>query len=162
VKNNCPAICVIHSNEGEKAGNDSRGHLGKQLIRKAESNLLLKKNGEVTTITSDRQRQAPITEADGVAFEWSDEQQRHVTCASSSASTKAGRKPKYDPEQMIAAVPAPDQPPKSINAIHRDVGQLPCSIDIRTFKDWMAKWVQTGEVVRSGDVKTGFFFKRGF
>lgn len=77
---NCPIICVIHSNEGVKTGDDGRGHLGKQLTRKAESNLLLKKAGDVTTITSEKQRKAPITEADGVAFRWSDEDNRHVSC----------------------------------------------------------------------------------
>lgn len=161
VQYNCPIICVIHSNEAVKAGDDGRGHLGKQLTRKAESNLLLKKVDNVTTITSEKQRKAPITEADGIAFQWSDELQRHVSCKSLPPSTaRSGRRPKYDPDLMITAVPGPEAKPETVNAIHRTVGQLPCSIDIRTFKDWMAKWVETGEVVRSGDVKTGFFFKR--
>jgi hypothetical protein len=76
----CPIICVIHSNEGIKTGDDGRGHLGKQLTRKAESNLLLKKEGDVTTITSEKQRKAPITEKDGVAFKWDDTAGRHVSC----------------------------------------------------------------------------------
>ncbi len=80
VKYDCPAICVIHSNEGVQSGDDGRGHIGKQLIRKAESNLLLKKTGDVTSITSDKQRKAPITVADGVAFKWSEQEQRHVSC----------------------------------------------------------------------------------
>jgi hypothetical protein len=71
---------VIHSNEGLKSGDDGRGHLGKQLTRKAESNLLLKKEGETTAITSEKQRKAPITAADGVAFKWSDEEGRHISC----------------------------------------------------------------------------------
>ncbi len=75
-------LCIIHSNEGIKTGDDSRGHLGKQLMRDAESNLLLKKDGEITTITSERQRKAPITPEDGVAFKWSDAEQRHITCKS--------------------------------------------------------------------------------
>ncbi len=81
IEYNCPIICVIHSNEGEKAGPDGRGHLGKQLARKSESNLLLVKDGDITTITSEKQRKAPITKADGIAFRWSDEEGRHVSCS---------------------------------------------------------------------------------
>jgi len=86
IQYDCPIICIIHSNEGFKAGDDGRGHLGKELARKSESNLLLKKVGEVTTITSEKQRKAPITEADGVAFQWSDEEGRHITCAGAEIS----------------------------------------------------------------------------
>ncbi len=46
VEFNTPILCVIHSNEGIKSGDDGRGWLGKELTRKAESNLLLKKHGE--------------------------------------------------------------------------------------------------------------------
>lgn len=92
VQYDCPIICVIHSNEAVKAGDDGRGHLGKQLTRKAESNLLLKKVGDVTVITSEKQRKAPITEDDGIAFKWSDAEQRHVTCQSgASAKDEAKR-----------------------------------------------------------------------
>lgn len=80
VEFNTPIICVIHSNEGLKTGDDGRGHLGKQLTRKAESNLLLKKAGDITTITSEKQRKAPITESDQVAFQWSEEHGRHISC----------------------------------------------------------------------------------
>jgi len=97
VEYDCPIICVIHSNEAVKSGDDGRGHLGKQLTRKAESNLLLKKEGEITTITSEKQRKAPITEKDGVAFRWSDQLGRHVSCKPSSdeKAGKAGRTPSY-------------------------------------------------------------------
>lgn len=80
IEYDCSLVCIIHSNEAKTAGDDGRGHLGKQLTRKAESNLLLKKVGDVTTITSEKQRKAPITEADGVAFKWSDTEGRHVSC----------------------------------------------------------------------------------
>ena len=91
---NCAIICVIHSNEAKLSGDDGRGHLGKQLTRKAESNLLLKKVGEVTTITSEKQRKAPITEADGVAFTWSDSAGRHVSCKSAVDSRADAKRAK--------------------------------------------------------------------
>lgn len=157
---NTAMICVIHANEGDKSGDDSRGHLGKQLMRDAESNLLLKKVGEVTHITSEKQRKAPITEADGVAFQWSDEAQRHVSCGTVSDGPKTGRPVKYDQTLMLTCVPGPGERPANVNQIHRLVGELPCGISIRSFKDWVAKWVETGEVVRVGDPKNGYGFRR--
>lgn len=101
VEYNCPIICVIHSNEAVKSGDDGRGHLGKQLTRKAESNLLLKKVGEITTITSEKQRKAPITETDGIAFRWSDQLARHISCAVvHEDKIKGGRPKKYTFSQI--------------------------------------------------------------
>jgi hypothetical protein len=81
IDHDCPVVTVIHSNEGGQAGKDARGHLGKELHRKSESNLVLEKDGDVTTITSEKQRKAPITKDDGIAFRWSDEERRHVSCS---------------------------------------------------------------------------------
>ncbi len=92
VQYNCPIFCVIHSNETIKAGDDGRGHLGKALMRESESNLLLKKSNEVTVITSEKQRKAPITEEDGVAFKWSDAEQRHVSCGTPMGSKEAEKR----------------------------------------------------------------------
>jgi phage/plasmid primase-like uncharacterized protein len=75
----CPIIGVIHFNPG---GEKSRGHLGSQLERKAESNLRLDKDSETTVIWSEKQRGAPILKANGPAFKWSDERQMHVSCVS--------------------------------------------------------------------------------
>ena len=162
VRHDCPIICVIHSNESVQSGDDGRGHLGKQLIRKAESNLLLKKTGEVTTVTSDKQRKAPITEKDGVAFQWSDEAQMHVSCSTVKEESKLGRPPKYDQVAMLACFPAPTEPGRPLGQVHRVIRELPCGISERAFKDWVAKWIDTGEVVRTGDSKAGFGFRRGF
>jgi hypothetical protein len=157
VKNNCPAICVIHSNEGDKAGNDSRGHLGKQLIRKAESNLLLKKTNEITTITSDRQRGAPITEADQVAFQWDDTQKRHISCAPSGAGQKTGRPTKYqfaDIAQVFAK--APDKG-LTRNAAYRFATEL-CSVKETAFREILLKAVRDGELIATQE--SGMFYYR--
>lgn len=76
----CPAIVVIHRNEGEKAGGDARGHIGKELNRKASVVLSLEKDGdEVTTVWSHKARGAPIRRDDGPRFRWSDNAQMHVS-----------------------------------------------------------------------------------
>jgi hypothetical protein len=72
----CPIICIIHTNpNGEK----TRGHLGSQLERKAETNLRLDKGDEVTVVWSDRNRRAPIPKDKGPRFTWSEEHAMHMT-----------------------------------------------------------------------------------
>lgn len=72
----CPIIGVIHLNPGSEK---SRGHLGSQLERKAETNLRLDKDDGVTTIWSEKQRRAPIPKENGPCFAWSDERGMHVS-----------------------------------------------------------------------------------
>lgn len=81
-----PIINVVHRNEGEKADSAARGHLGKQLARKCETNLRLEKREGKTVVFSERNRGAPILEKDGPCFEWSEEKGYHVSCASISAT----------------------------------------------------------------------------
>ncbi len=160
VTHNCPAICVIHSNEGDKAGLDSRGHLGKQLIRKAESNLLLKKTGEITTITSDKQRKAPITEADQVAFQWSETEQRHVSCESASTpKSPAGRKRLHTIQEFWDVIPAKGTTAKAASQIHRMANDLK-EIKLQTFKDLLADATKDGLLLRTYDEKTGFGYTK--
>jgi len=83
---NCPIIGVIHSNPNS---DKTRGHLGSQLERKAESNLTMEKNGEVTTIWSVKQRGAPILKGHGPSFQWSSEAGMHVSCPAGSAGHSA-------------------------------------------------------------------------
>lgn len=79
VKFDCPVIAVLHLNPG--SAEKSRGHLGSQLERRAETNLLLEKDGETgrTVVYSTRQRRAPIVKADGPCFHWDDAEQMHVS-----------------------------------------------------------------------------------
>lgn len=72
----CSIIGVIHLNPNS---DKTRGHLGSQLERKAETNLRLDKEDGVTTIWSDKQRRAPIPKKVGPCFAWSDEVGMHVS-----------------------------------------------------------------------------------
>jgi hypothetical protein len=71
-----PIVCVIHFNPGTQK---TRGHLGSQLERKAESNLRLDKDGEATVIWSAKQRGAPIPRDKAPAFHWCDQAAMHVS-----------------------------------------------------------------------------------
>lgn len=151
-------LCVIHANEGEKSGDDSRGHLGKQLMRDAESNLLLKKEGLITTITSEKQRKAPITESDRVAFQWSDEAQMHVSCEATQKSS-GGRKRLHTIHEFWEVIPAKGTQPKTGTQIHRMANDLK-EIKLQTFKDLLAEGVKDGLLLRTYDEKIGFSYTR--
>ncbi|WP_043588481.1 BT4734/BF3469 family protein [Geminisphaera colitermitum] len=88
----CPIICVIHRNEGEKADSTARGHLGKQFIRKAQTNLLMEKEDEITLVWSNRQRGAPIFKKDAIRFRWDDDLKMHVSANAEVAATAADAK----------------------------------------------------------------------
>lgn len=86
IKQACPVIGVIHFNPGS---DKTRGHLGSQLERKAETNLRLDKDGDSIVVWSERNRRAPITKAHGPRFTWSDEQKMHVSIESVGAAQAA-------------------------------------------------------------------------
>lgn len=158
VVHNCPIICVIHSNEGVKTGDDGRGHLGKQLTRKAESNLLLKKVNDITTITSDKQRKAPITEADGISFRWSDADQRHVSCENEGKPKKVGgRQRLHTIQEFWDCLPKPGATPMTGTALHRFAMQI-ADIKPNTFKDLLAQAAKEGLLDRTYDAKTGYAY----
>ncbi len=91
IKYDCPVVTVIHENPTQDTGK-ARGHLGSQLIRKAESNLRLKKTEGVTVVFAEQlQRGAPILEKDGPAFQWSDALQMHVSTASVANGREQGK-----------------------------------------------------------------------
>lgn len=160
VQYDCPIMCVIHSNESVQSGDDARGHIGKQLIRVSETNLLLKKVQDITTITSDKQRKAPITEADNVAFQWSDEQQMHAsTQAVSTKGAKGGRGKLHTIHEFWECIPAKGSTPMTGTALHRYAVQV-ADIKPNTFKDLLADATKEGLLTRVYDAKTGFSYIR--
>lgn len=85
----CTIAGVIHFNPG---GEKTRGHLGSQLERKAETNLRLDKQDEVTTIWSDKQRRAPIPKGTGPCFRWDDAAGMHVSIESKATTKDAAER----------------------------------------------------------------------
>lgn len=94
IEYNTVFICVLHENPGSEIGK-TRGHLGSQLERKAETNLRLEKDAEgVTVVFCERGRHCHIPKENGVRFRWSDEAKMHVS--TEKTFTEKG-KPKKDP-----------------------------------------------------------------
>lgn len=75
----CAIPGVIHQNPNS---DKTRGHLGSQLERKAETNLRLDKVEEITEVWSEKQRRAPILKGTGPRFRWSDEAGMHISVQS--------------------------------------------------------------------------------
>lgn len=156
VEFDCPILCVIHSNEAIKSGDDGRGHLGKQLTRKAESNLLLKKTGDTTIITSEKQRKAPITESDKVAFKWSDEQQMHILCELAEPPAKGGRPAQFKFDEFLSCFAEQDGKPKTRSVLAK-FAEDKTGVKETTFKDILYRAVKDGRVLQTG-TKSGYYY----
>lgn len=100
IKFDCPIVTVLHLNpqSGKGGFEKARGHLGSQLERKAETNLRIEKDGDVSVCWSERQRRAPIFKDNGPRFKWSEEAGMHVT-----ATAVAPAKPKWHGDYEILA-----------------------------------------------------------
>lgn len=83
IRLDCPIVGVIHVNPGSEK---TRGHLGSQLERKAETNLRLEKDGETVLVWSDKNRRAPIPKDAGPRFAWDAKLQMHALVESLGAS----------------------------------------------------------------------------
>jgi hypothetical protein len=90
IKHDCPIIGVIHFNPGTEK---SRGHLGSQVERKAETNLALEKDtDETTVIYSTKNRRAGIPKSQGPRFRFSVEAGMHITVESRESAKDAERR----------------------------------------------------------------------
>jgi hypothetical protein len=76
----CVIITVLHENPGSAAGK-TRGHLGSQLERKAETSLRLKKDAKtgITVMWADSARHCFIPQGAGWRFHWCDNASMHMS-----------------------------------------------------------------------------------
>jgi hypothetical protein len=106
IEHSTTVINVLHLNPGSEA--KSRGHLGSQLERKSESNIMLEKDSDdVTLIWGAKQRGKAITKANAVAFRWSDDSMMHTSCGNpkKEGHEPSGRKKKYEFTQFSTIFP---------------------------------------------------------
>lgn len=89
VEFDCSIIGAIHLNPGQPT--KTRGHLGSQLERKAETNLQLQQSGSVTTVWGERNRHAPIPKSAGHRFAWSEASDMHVSVTALAADRDKSR-----------------------------------------------------------------------
>jgi hypothetical protein len=90
ITHDCPIVGVIHFNPGSEK---SRGHLGSQVERKAETNLTLEKDGDETTVIySIKNRRAGIPKNKGPRFKFSMEAGMDVSIESRQSSKDAEKR----------------------------------------------------------------------
>jgi hypothetical protein len=94
IKHRCSIVCILHLNPGSDF--KSRGHLGSQLERKAETVLQLKKatedsGREVTTILATKTRHRPIPAALSPRFAWDDDTRMHRSIETKGVAQKTAR-----------------------------------------------------------------------
>lgn len=158
----CPVICVIHLNPG-KDSEKSRGHLGSELERKAESNILLEKSeDQVSTMWAPKQRKAAIMKPDGVRFQWDDRIGMHRLLTDEEKAersdqaeqaprkkgrTEAGRPQMFRDEEVIKLFPRGWPSRKPLGVILREGKQrLGPGLKDRTFYEYRSRLLQSGEI----------------
>ncbi len=87
----CPIILVLHENPSGLETGKTRGHLGSQLERNAESNLRIAKEGKsgASMLFSERCRHACISRDDALRFAWSTPDGMHMTVEPETKESKA-------------------------------------------------------------------------
>jgi hypothetical protein len=84
IKYDCAILCVLHENPGTDYGK-TRGHLGSQLERKAETNLRMAKDAnEITTLWTEKARHCSIPKTKGVRFAYDTGRGYHVRVQSAN------------------------------------------------------------------------------
>jgi len=84
-KFNTSIVCILHENPGTDQGK-TRGHLGSELNRKAFANLRIDKDEEgISTLWGTDMRKKDIPKSQGTCFQYSDEEQMHVTVGKAGA-----------------------------------------------------------------------------
>lgn len=116
----CHISGVIHLNPGTEK---SRGHLGSQLERKAETNLQMEKHkeDESSLIFSTKNRRAGIPRNLGIAFKWDDDLKMHLSCESAFQGKRSGAPSlvtqiaSMNSHEFLAACPEPGEGKKEIS-----------------------------------------------
>lgn len=98
IKHDCAIITVLHENPGAVEGK-TRGHLGSQLERKAETNLRLAKDSNgITTIFAERARHAHIPRDAGSCFHYSTASGMHESCGDAREIKRTANRAKMEAE----------------------------------------------------------------
>jgi hypothetical protein len=98
ITHECTIITVLHENPGSETGK-TRGHLGSQIERKAETNLRLAKDKDgITTIWAERARHCYLPKDQGPCFSWNDQAQMHTSCGTAGEIKSAAIRGRMEDE----------------------------------------------------------------
>jgi AAA domain len=150
----CPVICAIHLNPGSDF--KTRGHLGSQLERKAETNLKIEKDDdEISTIWADKNRRKSIPKKTAPCFAWDEQAGMHVSVENPSEA-KAEAKSNAKREAMMQAagiIFARDKSPRA----HKEIVRLLCDkfqLQTSGARRRLETWFDSGVVTKN---ESGFY-----
>ncbi len=142
IAHDCCIILVLHENPGSDVGK-TRGHLGSQLARKAETSLRLAKDAAgVTTMWVPQARHGDIPQAKGLCFAWSVSAGMHVTLGKAGELRGAAERDNHaaDAERVYQ-----DARTLSYADLVSRICEV-CAIKERAAKSRVAKWAALGVV----------------
>ena len=149
IKHDCPVVTVLHENPGSETGK-TRGHLGSQLERKAETNLRLFKDGDgITTIYTERARHCHIPKGEGVCFAWNHQAGMHTACGNAGEIEAAAKRDRMTAEAVKVMTQGPLTYSELVDAITDTL-----DLKERAAKGRITSWKNEG-VIRKSD--TGKF-----
>ena len=149
VKYNCPVIVVLHENPSGADTGKTRGHLGSQLERKAESNLRVAKDGKgVSTIYADRCRRASIPKEAGPRFAYDTGKDMHMSVPTSAKEDRANAKQERHRGEAVVVFEG-DQRLKYSEIKKRMIERL--SLKDRTAERWITNWTDLGLITRASN-----------
>ena len=96
ITHDCSVITVLHENPGSESGK-TRGHLGSQLERKAETNLRLAKDANgTTTMWAERARHCYLPKEQGPCFSWNGQAAMHTSCGTAGEIKSAANRERFE------------------------------------------------------------------
>jgi hypothetical protein len=138
----CPIILVLHENPSGFETGKTRGHLGSQLERKAESNLRIAKDGKsgASMIFSERCRHACISRENALRFAWSTQAGMHTTVEEETkeSRTETARQNEQPECQAVFAGHVGQMPYSELKQRLIDVAHISESTAKRRIKHWLS------------------------
>lgn len=145
----CVIITVLHENPNSETGK-TRGHLGSQLERKAETNLRLWQDKEgVTTIYTAKSRHCYIPKKEGPCFKWNDDLQIHVSCGTEQARKEQAD---FDDLSLSASIAFAEkgEDELSYNDLVKAI-MATRAVKDRSAKTWVKKFCDAGILLKDKD-----------
>lgn len=145
ITHDCAIITVLHENPGSESGK-TRGHLGSQLERKAETNLRLAKDANgITTMWAERARHCYLPKEQGPCFSWNDHAAMHTSCGTAGEIKSAVNRERLQSDAAIAF--------GDVDSFrHADLMDAVCvAFDLkeRAAKDRVRKWAIEGVILKN-------------
>lgn len=149
ITHDCVIITVLHENPGSESGK-TRGHLGSQLERKAETNLRLAKDvAGITTIWAERARHCYLPKEQGPCFSWNHEAAMHTSCGTAGEIKSAANREKLQADAVAAFG-------DTESYRHADLLDAVCAafdLKERAAKDRVRKWAIEGIIEKNSSGK---------